>query len=73
MPDKEKLIKNGGSGTNVGNALRWLLKQGKTVAPELLQAIGQITGIDSLNNIADLIRGATELSEADKELLLFEL
>ena len=24
-----KLIKNGGEGTNVGNALRWLVKQGK--------------------------------------------
>ena len=43
--DNPKLIKNGGNGTNVGNALRWLVKQGKAVSPELLDLAGNITGI----------------------------
>ena len=30
-----RLVKNGGPGTNVGNALRWLANAGKKVAPEL--------------------------------------
>ena len=32
-------------GTNVGNALRWLVKQGKSVSPTLLDVAGNITGI----------------------------
>lgn len=68
-----KLIKNGGKGTNVGNALRWLAKQGKEVAPELLSIAGNITGIESLNNLSDKIKGDAVLSDIDKELLLKEL
>lgn len=73
MSDNPKLKKNGGEGTNIGNALRWLLKQGKVVAPELLEAVGKITGIESLENIGDLIRGSQELTEQEKELLLKQL
>jgi hypothetical protein len=68
-----KLIKNGGKGTNVGNALRWLAKQGKEVAPELLSIAGNITGIESLNNLSNKIKGDTILSDIDKDLLLKEL
>ena len=31
--------------TRVGDALRWLVKQGKDVAPELLSVVGSVTGI----------------------------
>ena len=68
-----KLVKNGGKGTNVGNALRWLAKQGKEVAPELLSIAGNITGIESLNNLSSKIKGDAVLSDIDKELLLKEL
>lgn len=68
-----KLVKNGGKGTNVGNALRWLAKQGKEVAPELLSIAGNITGIESLNNLSNKIKGDTILSDIDKDLLLKEL
>ena len=60
-------------GTRVGNALRWLTKQGKTIAPEILDAAGKITGIKTLENIGDLIEGDPILSEEDKDLLMMEL
>ena len=69
MSDKKKKK----DGTNVGNALRWLAKQGKTIAPNILQVAGNITGIDSLQNLGDLIKGSKEISEQDKEMLLEEL
>jgi len=59
--------------TRVGDALRWLVKQGKSIAPEILDVAGSITGIDSLKQLADKIEGSTQLSETDKELLLEEL
>lgn len=67
MEDKKK------KGTAVGRALRWLGKQGKTIAPAILNAAGAITGIDSLKNLGNLIEGDKELSDLDKELLLAEL
>ena len=70
---KDKLKKNGGEGTNVGNALRWLKKQGKTIAPGILDLAGDLTGIEALDKLGDLISGDTILSEADKELLIAEL
>jgi len=66
-------IKNGGSGTNVGNALRWMGKMGKQFAPELLKVAGTVTGIESLNKLGDAIRTDGQLSDLDKELLLKEL
>ena len=38
--------------TRVGDALRWLLKQGKEVAPELLKIAGNVTGIEALDVLA---------------------
>ena len=68
---KEK--KNNGKGSAVGNALRFLVKQGKSIAPELLDIAGSITGIKGLNSLGDAIRGDDEISDFDKELLLKEL
>jgi hypothetical protein len=68
-----KLKKNGGQGTNVGNALRWLVKQGKNVSPELLDLAGNITGIKQLSTLGDAIRGDKDLPEEDKTILLQEM
>ena len=59
--------------TRVGDALRWLVKQGKEVAPEILDIAGSITGIDALKDLATKIEGDGQLSETDKQLLLEEL
>ncbi len=59
--------------TRVGDALRWLVKQGKEVAPDILSIAGGITGIEQLKELAGKIEGSKQLSEADKELLLEEL
>lgn len=59
--------------TRVGDALRWLVKQGKQVAPEILSVAGSITGIEQLNELATKIKGDTGLSETDKQMLLEEL
>ena len=60
-------------GTKVGNALRWLVKQGKTVSPELLDLASGITGIKQLSALGDVIRGDKNLEPQDKELLLQEM
>ncbi len=59
--------------TRVGDALRWLVKQGKEVAPEILDIAGSITGIDALKDLSNKIEGDGQLSETDKQLLLEEL
>jgi len=69
----KKSYKERNGTTRVGDALRWLVKQGKNVAPSILDAAGSITGIDSLKDLAKQIEGSTQLTEADKELLLEEL
>ena len=71
MEDNKR--KNGGKGTNVGNALRWLVKQGKSVSPELLDLAGNITGIKQLNSLGTAIRGDKNLSDIDKTILLQEM
>ncbi len=63
--------KNGTS--KVGDALRWLTKQGKTIAPEILDLAGSITGIESLKKLGAKISGDKVLTEFDKELLLAEI
>ncbi len=75
MVDKKnpKLKKNGGEGTNVGNALRWLAKTGKKVAPELLDIASSVTGIEGLSKLGDAIRKDKDLSDSEKELLLKEM
>ena len=70
---KDIKLKNGGKGTAVGNALRFLMKQGKVIAPELLDIAGSITGIKGLNSLGDAIRGDSKISEFDKQILLKEL
>ena len=59
--------------TRVGDALRWLVRQGKEVAPELIQLAGNITGIDSLKQLSKKIKESDKLSEIDKQILLEEL
>lgn len=73
MDDKKKSYKEKNGTTRVGDALRWLAKQGKTIAPEILDIAGNITGIDSLNKLSDVISKDKELTEVDKQLLLAEL
>lgn len=59
--------------TRVGDALRWLVKQGKNVSPELLDLAGNITGIKQLSSLGDVIRGDKDLTPEDKTLLLQEM
>jgi hypothetical protein len=68
-----KLIKNGGEGTNVGRALKWLVKQGKNVSPVVLDLAGDLTGIKQLNALGSAIRGDKNIEPQDKELLLQEM
>lgn len=67
------VIKNGGEGTRVGSALRWLAAQGKNFAPDLLNIVGTVTGVEGLNKLGDAIRKDSQLSDVDKEMLLKEL
>jgi hypothetical protein len=67
------LRKNGGKGTFVGNALRWLVSTGTTIAPEILNIAGTVTGVEGLNKLGDLIRGDESLSSKDKDVILREL
>ena len=59
--------------TRVGDALRWLVKQGKSVSPELLDLASNITGIKQLSSLGDAIRGDKNLLESDKNILLQEM
>jgi len=68
-----KLKKNGGDGTFIGNAMRWLMSSGKTIAPELLNIAGTVTGVEGLSKLGDIIRGDETLSSEDKDVLLREL
>jgi len=70
--DTEKYKDKNGT-TRVGDALRWLVKQGKNVSPELLDLASGITGIKQLSSLGDVIRGDKGLSKEDKDLLLQEL
>lgn len=72
MPDKKSYKERNGT-TRVGDALRWLVRQGKQVAPEVLDVAGSITGVQALKDLADKIKGDTGLSEVDKQMLLEEL
>jgi len=72
MSDKKSYKERNGT-TRVGDALRWLVKQGKEVAPEILTIAGNVTGIEALNELSTKIKGDTGLSETDKQMLLEEL
>lgn len=73
MDDNKKSYKDKNGTTRVGDALRWLGKQGKEFAPELLDMAGSLTGISGLNKLGDAIRKDDKLSDLDKELLLVEM
>ena len=52
--------------TRIGDALRWLVKQGKNVAPEILTIAGNISGIKSLDELTEEQRVyALKLLESD--------
>ena len=59
--------------TRVGDALRFLAKQGKAFAPELLELAANVTGVKALDKLGDAIRGDKALTQTDKDLLLAEL
>jgi len=52
--------------TRVGDFLRGA----KSVAPDLLNLVGNITGVDMLKNVGNAIKGDTNLSPEDKETAL---
>ncbi|NQW26159.1 MAG: hypothetical protein HQ473_07355 [Cryomorphaceae bacterium] len=64
--------KNEKGTTRVGDAIRWLAKQGKVIAPEILNIAGTITGIDGLRSLADKINNS-DLPNEDKEFLFKQL
>ena len=64
--------KNENGTTRVGDAIRWLGKQGKVIAPEILNIAGTITGIDGLKSLADKINNS-DLPKEDKEFLFKQL
>ena len=66
-------IKNGGKGTFVGNALRFLVEQGKTVSPAILDIASTITGVEGLSTLGDAIRGDKTISQPDKDLLIRQI
>ena len=69
MSDNKNMIKNGGDGTFVGKILRGIVG----VSPDLLNILGTVTGVDSLNRLGDAIRGNDSIDKNDKDLLLAEI
>lgn len=70
---KNKSYKERNGTTRVGDALRWLGKQGKEISPILLDMTANLTGIAGLREVGDAIRNDGKLSQEDKELLLKEM
>jgi hypothetical protein len=73
MPDDKLTYKERNGSTRVGDSLRWLVKQGKNVAPGLLDIAGSITGIEGLKKLSDKIAGTEELTESEKIMLQAEI
>ena len=73
MVDSKPSYKEKNGTTRVGDSLRWLVEQGKEVAPELLDIAANITGVNALSKLGDKISGSTEISETDKKMLLAEI
>jgi len=59
--------------TRVGDSLRWLIDQGKDIAPELLTIAGSITGVKALTALGEKISGEPNISELDKQMLLAQI
>lgn len=70
-PKKTYQEKNGT--TRVGDALRWLVEQGKQAAPELLSIAGSVSGIEGLKRLGEKINGSEQLTELDKKMLLEQI
>ena len=73
MSDNPKLKKNGGEGTNIGNALRWIVKAGGVVAPEILDLAAKAIGVGDFIKLGDLIRKDPNLPAKEKEMLQEEI
>ena len=73
MTSNKPTYKEKNGTTRVGDALRFLAKTGKVVAPGLLTAASKITGISDLEELAIQISGEKKLTQEDKEFLLKEL
>jgi hypothetical protein len=71
--DKKLSYRERNGNTRVGDSLRWLVKQGKEVAPELLSIAGAVTNIPGLDNLAEKIKGATGITDFDKKIVLEQL
>jgi hypothetical protein len=59
--------------TRVGDALRFLVKNGKAVAPGLLDLAAGVTGVGVLKTLGDAISGDKDLSDEDRAFLLRQL
>jgi hypothetical protein len=69
MGDNKNAIKNGGEGTFVGKLLRSIVG----ISPDILNILGTVTGVESLNRLGDYIRNDENISKNDKDLLLAEI
>lgn len=52
--------------TRVGNFLKGI----KGVAPDILNLVGNVTGVDVLKNVGEAIKGSSSISSEDKETAL---
>jgi len=59
--------------TRVGDSLRWLIDQGRDIAPELLTIAGSVTGVQALTALGEKIKGEPNISELDKQMLLTQI
>jgi hypothetical protein len=73
MVDPKPSYKEKNGTTRVGDTLRWLVEQGREVAPELLEIAGSLTGVKALSELGAKISGSNELSETDKKILLSQI
>jgi len=73
MVDPKPSYKEKNGTTRVGDTLRWLVEQGREVAPELLEIAGSLTGVKALSELGAKISGSNELSETDKKMLLAQI
>jgi hypothetical protein len=66
MSNNPKLRKNGGEGTKAGNFLRTITG----VGGPLLKMVGNLTGLEPITKIANMISSDPAISEAQKEIAL---
>lgn len=73
MDKNKQTYKEKNGTTRAGDALRWLGRLGKEVAPELLEIAGQVTGVQGLISLGNAIKKDDKLSEQDKDVVLAEI